>query len=118
MSSYTAEGAIQEIFPTEQKSDNFSSREFVLRIETNNPQYPNYVKFQLINDRCDLIEPYSEDDEVRVHFNLVGKKWQDKYFVNLTAWKIERTTQEVSRTEPKPKEKKSDKVDADIPDSA
>lgn len=101
MSNYTAEGVLQEIFATEQKTASFASREFILRVPTNNEQYPNYVKFQLVQDRCDLIEPYSEEDEIRVHFNLVGKKWQDKYFVNLTAWKIERTSQEVSR---KPKE--------------
>lgn len=101
---------MQEIFATEQKTASFASREFILRVPTNNEQYPNYVKFQLVQDRCDLIEPYSEEDEIRVHFNLVGKKWQDKSFVNLTAWKIERTSQEVSR---KPKEELKSQVQSE-----
>lgn len=116
--NYTAEGVLEEVFDAEKKTDTFTSREFILRVATNNEQYPNYLKFQLVNDRCDLIDAYRNEDEIRVHFNLVGKKWQDKYFVNLQCWKIEYTSKEVSRKPPIGEPKKADKVDAAVPDNS
>lgn len=115
MTSYTAEGVLEEIFDAENKSASFTSREFIVRQETNNPQYPNFLKFQLIQDRCDLIDAYEQGSEIRVHFNLVGKKWQDKVFTNLQAWKLEHTSKEVSRKPPIGEPKK---VEAKTPEPA
>jgi single-strand DNA-binding protein len=101
MSNYSAEGELYKVFDTEQKSGTFTTREFVIRQETNNAQYPEFLKFQLVQDRCDIIDAYNVGDDIRVHFNLKGREWQEKFFTNLQAWRVERTSQEVSR---KPKE--------------
>jgi hypothetical protein len=45
-------------------------------------------------DRVDLIEPFNLGDEIKVHFNIRGKKWERdgrvNYFTNLEAWRIEK----------------------------
>ena len=55
--SFEVEGKLHRKFDTEQKTDSFRAREFVLEIEG---QYPQMVKFQLTQDRCDLIDAYDE----------------------------------------------------------
>ncbi len=52
-------------------------------------QYPQLVKFQLTQDRCDLIDAYDEGSQLMVHFDLRGREWNDKYFTNLNAWRVE-----------------------------
>lgn len=79
-------GKLHKVFDTEQKTESFKAREFVIETQE---EYPQFVKFQLTQDRCDLIENYKEGDSLKVHFDLRGREWQGKYFTNLNAWKIE-----------------------------
>lgn len=85
---YKAEGKIEKIFDTEQKSASFQAREFV--IEVAEGQYPQMVKFQLVQDKCTLVDDYSEGDNIEVEFDLRGREWNGKYFTNLQAWRISR----------------------------
>jgi len=86
--AYKAEGKIQKIFDTEQKSASFQAREFV--IEVADGQYPQMVKFQLVQDKCNLVDDYKEGEEISVDFDLRGREWNGKYFTNLQAWRISR----------------------------
>ncbi|UII29961.1 DUF3127 domain-containing protein [Fulvivirga ulvae] len=86
-------GKILEISDTQQVSNSFKKREFVLEY-AENPQYPEYLKFEMIQDKCGILDSYKANDEVDVYFNLKGRKWTDpkgevKYFNSLQAWKIE-----------------------------
>lgn len=83
--SFEIQGKLHKKFDTEQKTDSFKAREFV--IETDG-QYPQFVKFQATQDRCDLIENYEEGQEIKVSFDLRGREWQGKYFTNLNAWRV------------------------------
>ncbi len=85
--AFQVDGKLHKIFETEQKSEKFRAREFVIEIVDGN--YPQMVKFQLTQDKCELIDDYNEADEITVHFNLRGREWNDRYFTNLDAWKIE-----------------------------
>ena len=83
---YQATGRLHKIFDTEKKSESFSARDFVIEIEDG--RFPQLVKFQLVQDKCALIDDYSEGDEINVEFDLRGREWNDKYFTNLNAWRI------------------------------
>jgi hypothetical protein len=77
---------------TQKVSDRFQKREFVVEF-AENPQYPEFVKFELIQDKCDLLDSYEVGQELEVHFNLKGRKWVDpqgqtKYFNSLQAWRL------------------------------
>lgn len=91
-------GKIIDIMPVNQVSDKFRKREFVIeKKETGGSAvFVDYIKFQLIQDKCDLINESFLNDEVRISFNLKGNKWERdgkvNYFTNLDAWKVERTS--------------------------
>ena len=86
-------GKILEIKPTQQISDSFKKRSFVVEY-IENPQYPEFVSFECVQDRCSLLDGFQPDQEVEVSFNLKGRKWinpegETKYFNSLQAWRIE-----------------------------
>jgi len=88
--SFEIVGKLHKKFDTENKTATFQAREFV--IEADDGRYPQMIKFQLIQDKCEEIDKFNEGDNIRVHFNLRGREWQGKYFTNLNAWRIEATT--------------------------
>jgi len=87
MATFEIAGKLFKKFDTEQKTQSFSAREFVL--EVNDSNYMQLIKFQLTQDRCGLLDPFEEGNEVKVHFDLRGREWNGKYFTNLNAWKLE-----------------------------
>jgi len=89
--AYDATGRLHEIFDEQQVSEKFRKREFVLEVVDG--QYPEHIKFQLVQDKTALIDQYKVGDEVKVTFNLRGrgfnKNGQMLYFTNLEAWRLE-----------------------------
>jgi len=86
--SFELEGKLFKKYETEKKSEKFQARDLV--VEVADGQYPQYVKMQLVQDRCSLLDGYEEGEQVKVHFDLRGREWQGKYFTNLNAWRIEK----------------------------
>ena len=94
-------GIIKKISETLQISDRFRKREFVLEY-SNNPDYPQPIQFEMVQDRCELLDEFQEGQEVEVHFDLRGREWtspqgQVKYFNSLQAWKLV-SEQDVAKT--------------------
>lgn len=94
--AFELSGKVIDILPVNQVSDKFKKREFVVeRKETGGSTvFIDYIKFQLLQDRCDLINESYLNEEVKVTFNIKGNKWERdgkvNYFTNLDAWKLER----------------------------
>lgn len=94
-------GKIIDVAPVNQVSDKFRKREFVIeKKETGGSAvFVDYIKFQLIQDKCDLINESFLNEEVKIWFNLKGNKWERdgkiNYFTNLDAWKVEKTSGQV-----------------------
>lgn len=100
------QGKILEIQDTQQVKDTFRKREFILEY-AENPQYPEFLKFELIQDRCDMMDQFQAGDSVDVHFNLRGRKWTDpqgqiKYFNSLQAWRVQKTEEGTADMPPPP----------------
>lgn len=89
--SHSVKGTLHEIFDEQQVSEKFRKREFIL--EVIDGQYPEHIKFQIVQDKTALVDPYKVGDSVEVNFNLRGrgfnKNGQVLYFTNLEAWRIE-----------------------------
>lgn len=83
--AFEISGKLHKKFDTEQKTDTFKAREFVIATEGD---YPQFIKFQCTQDRCAMIDGYEEGSMIKVSFDLRGREWQGKYFTNLNAWKI------------------------------
>jgi hypothetical protein len=94
-------GKVIDISPVNQVSDKFKKREFVIeKKETGGAAvFIDYIKFQLIQDKCDLINESFLNEEVKIWFNLKGNKWEREgkinYFTNLDAWKLEKVSSSV-----------------------
>jgi hypothetical protein len=87
------QGKIIEIYDAKQVSPTFTKREFIVEYASN-PSYPQYVKFDLLQDKVSLIDSYSVGDKVDVQFEIKGKPYTNKnndkiYYNSLNAWKIE-----------------------------
>lgn len=70
----------------------FKKREFVVEF-AENPQYPEFVKFELIQDKCEQLDGFNVGQEMNIAFNLKGRKWTNPkgevvYFNSLQAWRI------------------------------
>lgn len=90
----TIDGKIVEKFDTQEIKESFRKREFILEY-AENPQYPEFLKLELIQSNCEQLDGVEPGDEVAVSFNLKGRKWTDpqgevKYFNSLQAWRIEK----------------------------
>jgi hypothetical protein len=91
-------GKVIEVLPVIQVSDKFKKREFVIEKKESGggAVFIDYIKFQLVQDKCDLINESFLQDEVRVLFNIKGNRWERdgkiNYFTNLDAWKVEKTS--------------------------
>jgi hypothetical protein len=106
---YEITGKVIEVMPVIQVSDKFRKREFVLeKKETGGGAvFIDYIKFQLVQDKCEMINESFIHDEIKVLFNIRGNKWERdgkvNYFTNLDAWKIERASSSGrEQTESKP----------------
>lgn len=90
--SFEVSGRLHADLGTRQVSERFRCRDFVLEIQDGN--YPQFVKFQLTQDKCDLLDNYRVGEDLKVSFNLSGRESQDRngnttYFTNLTAWRVD-----------------------------
>lgn len=91
-------GKVIDVFPVVQVNDKFRKREFVIEKKESGSGavFVDYIKFQLVQDKCDLINESFIQEEVKIWFNLKGNKWERdgkiNYFTNLDAWKIEKTS--------------------------
>ena len=81
-------GEVVFITPTTSVNDKFKKREVTLKSQD---EYPQYVTFQLTQDKCDLANNLKAGEVVEVQYNLRGRRWeaQDgtiKYFNSIEAW--------------------------------
>ncbi|MBS1518825.1 MAG: DUF3127 domain-containing protein [Bacteroidetes bacterium] len=88
-------GKLIEIYDTKQITEKFKKREFVVEYATN-PEYPQYVKFELAQNNCDFLDGFSKGDVIDIQFDLKGRPWTNKegektYFTSLQAWKIQKS---------------------------
>jgi len=86
--SYEITGTLIEKYNEQIVSDKFKKREFVLEKTENN--FAEQIKFQAVQDKTIIVEPFKIGDQIKVTFDIKGKKWKDTYFVNLQAWKVEK----------------------------
>ena len=69
-------GKVIDISPVNQVSDKFKKREFVVeKKETGGAAvFIDYIKFQLLQDKCDLINESFLNEDVKIWFKLKVNK--------------------------------------------
>lgn len=80
-------GKIKIVNDTQTFNSGFTKREFILT--TLDDKYPQDLKFEVLKEKCDLLEKYTVGTEVTLSFDIRGNEYQGKYYVNLNCWKID-----------------------------
>jgi single-stranded DNA-binding protein len=83
---YEATGKIKLISDTQTFPSGFSKREFV--VTTGDGKYPQDLKFEVVKDKCSILDDYKEGQDVQVNFDIRGNEYNGKYYVNLSCWKL------------------------------
>ena len=95
--SYELTGKLVVKYDIMQRSETFKTREFVIEKteDIGGRSITNFIKFQCVQDKTNIIDRVNIGDEVKVYFNIKGSKWEKEgrsnYFTNLDAWRIEQT---------------------------
>ncbi len=84
---YEANGKIKLISETQNFPSGFSKREFV--VTTGDTKYPQDLKFEMVKDKCAVLDNYKEGSDVKVSSDVRGNEYNGKYYVNLSCWKLE-----------------------------
>jgi hypothetical protein len=97
---FKVEGVIKRIADTEQVTEKFSKREFVVEIPG---EYPQTVLFQTVQDKTKMLDDFGAGETVEVSFNLRGREWTNpnpkkgenpvRVFNTLDAWRVELVSQ-------------------------
>lgn len=101
-------GRLVEKSDTQQVIEKFKKREFVIEIneEINGNTYTNFGKFQLVQNKCDIIDRFIPGDTLKVNFNIKGNKWERdgkvNYITNLDAWRVEKIAGSTETYNPAP----------------
>lgn len=85
-------GKVHEVSPVTNVTDTFKKRDVIIEY-AENPQYPEFIKFEALQDKVNLFDSLKVGDQVEVFFNLRGRPWTDKtgktsYFNSLVAWRV------------------------------
>lgn len=88
----TITGTIIHIGPVQQPTAAFRKRDVVLRTTGN---YPQEVKCQVSQDRCETLNDFRVGDVVACAFDLRGRQYTNKqgqtdWFTNVEVWRIQR----------------------------
>jgi hypothetical protein len=83
--SYEITGTIKVINDTQTFDSGFAKREFVITTED---KYPQDIKLEFVKDKVSELDTFDVGDQVTVAFNIRGNEYKDRYYVNLSAWKI------------------------------
>lgn len=120
----TVTGRLTKVMDKVAVTAKLDKREFV--IETLE-QYPQVLKFELMNDRCGEIDKHAIGTNIEVSYNLRGREWKKndgtvQYFVSLNAWRIvsidrepETYTATVRNDQPQPVSKMIPDTSDDLP---
>lgn len=84
---YEARGSLKLIGDVQTFPSGFSKREFV--VTTAHDKYPQDLKFEIVKDKCSMLDAFSPGQDVVVNFDIRGNEYNGKYFVNLSCWKIQ-----------------------------
>lgn len=101
-------------------ANGFKVRKFVVEIpHQSNPDWNQFRELQLTQDRCDLLEPHKVNEEIKVQFNLDGRRYEKDgktmYFNSDTAWRIEKVESAPSTKQEPAKTQQAEEETDDLP---
>jgi hypothetical protein len=93
---YQITGRVTEVYPVNRINERFRKREFVIEHKDSGSgqAYIDFIKFQLTQDKCEIIDESWLRQDVTVTFNVKGNRWEKNgmvnYITNLNALSVTR----------------------------
>ena len=84
--AYELTGKIKKIFDKQEFPSGFYKQEFVVTTED---RFPQDIKLDCLKEKGEILNDVKEGDRVTVHFDVRGREWNERYFIDLAAWKLE-----------------------------
>lgn len=84
--AYELTGTIKKIFDRQDFPSGFYKQEFVV---TTDERFPQDIKLDCLKEKVDMLANFEEGSPVKVSFDIRGREWNDRFYVDLSAWKIE-----------------------------
>lgn len=92
------------------ETSDFYKRDFVVTTEG---EYPTDVKFTAFKERTEQLEGLKPGDKVVVKFDVKGREYNDRYYVDLNAWRVEKSVSEQAKEQSSEPQKPA--ADNDLP---
>ena len=89
--NYQITGKVAEVYPVNRINERFRKREFVIehKDSTGDQAYVDFIKFQLTQEKCEIIDESWLREDVTVAFSIRGNRWDKNgtvnYITNLNA---------------------------------
>ncbi len=111
--AYEISGKIKVLFDTQSFPSGFSKREFVITTEG---KFPQDIKLECLKEKADQLDNLQEGQAVKVRFDINGREYNGRYFVNLNAWRVEPDEGGGSRSPSPPSAQDGDHLPEDTTD--
>ena len=85
--AYELTGKIKLINEEKVFGSGFRKREVVVTVEDG--KYPQDILLEFVQDKADLLNDFSPNQQVTVSFDIRGREYNGRYFNNLNGWRIQ-----------------------------
>lgn len=99
-SNYQLTGRVIHVGETEEiGAKKFKKRAIVIETDGDS-KWPQQVPVEFVGDNVGKLDGYMRDVEVEIDFDIRGREWKGKYYVNLQGWKIRKVGVRVEERRP------------------
>ena len=95
--AFEIEGVVRHMFDLQTFASGFSKREFVIEVEDG--KFPQMIKFEAVKEKVSILDGVSVGDRVQVTFDVRGNEYKERFYVNLSAWKLNRAGEDAGKPE-------------------
>jgi single-strand DNA-binding protein len=85
--AYEIIGKIKQIGETQTFNKGFTKRELVIITED---KFPQDIAIDATQEKIELLSAFQVGERVKVSFDIRGREYNGRHFVNLTLWKIQK----------------------------
>lgn len=85
--NFEISGRVKVIGEAQTFGSGFTKREFVVTIDEGD-KYPQDIPFDCVQDKVSLLDGVNVGDVVDISYNMRGREYNGRYFLNLQAWKL------------------------------
>ncbi len=98
--AYEMTGTVQLVKDTQTFPSGFQKRELV--VQNDEDRFPSPVMFSFTKERIPLLDDVKQGERVKVSFDIRGREYNGRHFVDLNGFRLERLDGSAPGEEPPP----------------